>query len=624
MASRLRSHQLLIDGIMRSIAAGETDIRNVLAAITPGGGKSLLPVLAATHLIREGVVDRVCWVVPRDTLRRQAEEAFVDPTWRHTLGHAITVRAADNSGDPCRGLNGYVTTYQSIAAAPDMHLAEFHRHRYLIAVDEIHHLPALADLDVDALASEETAWSRALAPLLELAHVRLMMSGTLERADGRPILWLPYRREGGTMKRKHRRIDFSAPGWAIVGYSRRQALAERAVIPIRFGAMEGEATWKPKRNSEAPAPATPVSLSADPTLAKYALYTAFRTEFADQMLRHAFDACRTYRAERRVALGLPPGASARGLGKLLIVASDQEIARRYARLIENWLPQRSRQNGSAIATSDSKDPQAAIAAFRMRPEPSTLITVAMAYEGMDCPGISHLACLTHIRSRPWLEQLVARATRVDPEGGAWDAQRAVVYHPDDILFRRFRHAMETEQGTRARLRSAKERQGDLFDEEEGNPDGERGWGMGIEPLRSNWLATTFSTVAPGPDFTARTVTSDAVQEAGMPPSIKEAELRRRVGQMVAAQVVEDEDNNLVVEGPTGYHAYNAVLKSVMGGRRRSEWTIEELESALGWLERNRISEHRACIEDDPRYKWSSRRARSIRRPHGMATIQTPP
>ena len=27
--------------------------------------------------------------------------------------------------DPCRGLQGYITTYQSIAAAPDLHLAEF-------------------------------------------------------------------------------------------------------------------------------------------------------------------------------------------------------------------------------------------------------------------------------------------------------------------------------------------------------------------------------------------------------------------------------------------------------------------------------------------------------------------
>ena len=39
------------------------------------------------------------------------------------MRHAV--RAADNGPDPCRGLAGYVTTYQALAAAPDLHLAEF-------------------------------------------------------------------------------------------------------------------------------------------------------------------------------------------------------------------------------------------------------------------------------------------------------------------------------------------------------------------------------------------------------------------------------------------------------------------------------------------------------------------
>ena len=103
-------------------------------------------------------------MVPRDTLRRQAEEAFVDPAWRAFLGHGHAVRAADNAPDPCRGLAGYVTTYQSVAAAPDLHLAAFQRHRFLLCVDELHHLPGLSDLDAAADAAEDTAWSRALLP----------------------------------------------------------------------------------------------------------------------------------------------------------------------------------------------------------------------------------------------------------------------------------------------------------------------------------------------------------------------------------------------------------------------------------------------------------------------------
>jgi superfamily II DNA or RNA helicase len=612
-------HQRQVDGVMRAIAAGGTDVRDCVAAVTPGGGKSLLPVIAAARLIQAGVADRVCWIVPRDTLRLQAEEAFADPAWRAALGHALTVRAADNAPDPCRGCDGYVTTYQAIAAAPGLHLAEFRRHRYLVAVDEMHHLPALSDLDPFALAADETAWSRSIAPLLESAAVRLLMSGTLERADGRAILWLPYRGQAGTAKRGMRRIHFNAPGWAMVGYSRRQAQAERAILPVTFGAMEGDALWRPMKNSAAPRPLEPVPLSAEPDLAKYAIYTALRTEFADAMLSEAFRSCREHRARRRHEIGATGDASARGLGKLLVVASDQDVARRYVARLRSWVPGGQAAHSVRLAISGERDSHEAIASYRLRPEPSVLVTVAMAYEGMDVPEVTHVAALTHIRSRPWLEQMIARATRVDPNGGPYERQQAMIYHPDDLLFRRFRHAIETEQGTRARLPG--NRQQDLFDRQDDGGDGERGWGMGIEPLESNALGLHFVTVAPGPDF------GDAHQAGQAPPgplervaqrvqaetpSETEQRLRSRIGQMVAAQVIEDEDNNLVPEGPGGYHAYNAVVKRALGNKRRSEMTADELEAAVGWLERNRISDHLSLIGDDPSYRWSSRRQRGAR------------
>ncbi len=204
---------------MTAIGAGETDARDILAAVTPGGGKSLLPVIAAARLIEAGIVERVCWVVPRDSLRLQAEEAFADPAWRAALGHALAVRAADNAPDPSRGLAGYVTTYQAVAAAPDLHLREFRRHRTLLVVDEMHHLPALADIDPAINPDDDpaSAWSRALLPLLECATVRLLLSGTLERGDGRGILWLPYRTGP---KARTREVALDAPGWAVIGYSR--------------------------------------------------------------------------------------------------------------------------------------------------------------------------------------------------------------------------------------------------------------------------------------------------------------------------------------------------------------------------------------------------------------------
>src|SRR3954467_12850026 len=178
-ARPLRTHQRQVFGIMAAIAAGEaTGITDVLAAVTPGGGKSLLPVIAGAHLIRAGIVERICWVVPRDSLRLQAEEAFADPYWRKALNHNLTVRAAENEPDPSRGLAGYFTTYQAIAAAPELHLAETRRRRTLrVVVDELHHLQPLSEYEPDVVTNpgeeDASAWSRGLLPMLESAVLRL-------------------------------------------------------------------------------------------------------------------------------------------------------------------------------------------------------------------------------------------------------------------------------------------------------------------------------------------------------------------------------------------------------------------------------------------------------------------
>ena len=609
----LRTHQAQVAAIVHGLAVGQgAEITDILAAVTPGGGKSLLPVIVTARLIAAGLIDRVCWVVPRDSLRLQAEEAFADPTWRAELGHAISVRAADNAPDPCRGVQGYITTYQSVAAAPELHLAEFQRYRTLLVVDEVHHLPALADMAPDPLAdptiATATGWSRALLPLLETARLRLILSGTLQRADGRSILWLPYRTGSRVNTRE---VDLSAPGWAIVGYSRKQALEERAVLPVLFGAVDGDATWL----DETQTAIGPHRLFSHwPTeTTRPALFTALRTGFADHLLREAFKATRMLRARRRHQRGLPASAEARGLGKLLVVAPDQMTARRYADIIRRWIPSHQADTVQ-LATSDERDAPQILARFRLLSEPSVLVTVAMAYEGLDAPDISVVAALTHIRSRAWLEQMVARATRVDPNAGPYAGQRALVYHPDDPLFARFRHSIETEQGTvakRMKDRAKSELPAWLLDELADGDD------SGIVPLQSNALGLRFGLLRPGPDYAIRRLEEDQAQtEMLEPPSQQERRLRQRVGEVVAQQAVEDEGAMQAPRGEGLYHRYNAILKRRTGGKPRSQMNLQELEAAISWLERNRLSEHADLLEGDPRYAWTARQRRDWVPPTG--------
>ena len=621
----LRSHQQQLAGVIEAVVSGQAEARDILAAVTPGGGKSLLPVIAAARLIAAGIVERVCWVVPRDSLRLQAEEAFADPAWRAALGHALSLRAADNTPNPSRGLAGYITTYQGIAAAPDLHLREFRRHRTLLVIDEVHHLPSLAEIDPETASQianmgedQASAWSRAILPLLECAAVRLLLSGTLERADGRGILWLPYRKGP---KAKTREIALDAPGWAVIGYSRAQALRERAVLPVTFGALDGEARWEDEGVEVGP---HRLAAPYPNETTRPALFTALRTGFAEALLHEAFVSVRDLRARRRRERGLAPGAAALGLGKLLVVAPDQENARRYLETLRSWLPARQAGSVAQLATSDTPRAHEAVAAFRRYPEPSILVTVAMAYEGLDVPEVAVVAALTHIRSRPWLEQMVARATRVDPHAGPYETQRALVFHPDDPLFQRFRIRMETEQGTLARVPRRRGRQAHLpfwlAEELAAEKDG-------IVPLESNALALRFTTLRPGPDLAMRRPEQQEAQaELLQTPSIIERRLRARVGELVAAQAVEDETGRSGLRrgmaGPGLYHRYNAVLKRVTGGKSRAQMTLAELEAAIGWLERNRLCEHLDLLEGDPRYAWSARQRREWKPPVGRSTASS--
>ncbi|MFC6028297.1 DEAD/DEAH box helicase [Methylobacterium mesophilicum] len=602
-APSLRSHQRTLMALVAAMASGQAGhVQKILAAVTPGGGKSLLPVIAAHTLIAAGRVDRVVWVVPRDSLRLQAEEAFADPLWRATFGHALSVRAADNERDPARGLAGYVTTYQAVAAAPALHLAEARAHRTLLVIDEVHHLPVPGRPGADDSSTEEAeagAWSRAMLPVMEAAEIGLFLSGTLERADGRRILGLPYR---PSALGRGPELDLEAPGLAVIGYSRSQALAERAVLPVTFGAIDGEASWLEGGRIAGDSPRVgPHRLGAGSVrvTTRPALFTALRTGFARDLLSESFFATKRLRARRRLERDLPAGEMARGLGKLLVVAPDQASARAYLTTLRSWMPAGQGERDVRLATSGQGDAHAALAAFRLTAEPAVLVTVAMAYEGLDAPEVAVVAALTHIRSRPWLEQMLARATRVDPHAGPYDNQQALIFHPDDPLFARFRLELETEQGSSVRPKRERPATA-LVPERTPWRDEDPG---GITPLESNAIGLRYALLRP------RLAEPAPVAPAPEPPSVTERTLRQRLAVAVAGQAVEDEASLRVPRGGNLAHRYNAVLKRVLG-KGRATMTLPELEAALAWLERNRLSDHLDRLDGDTRYAWSARQRRS--------------
>jgi hypothetical protein len=68
----------------------------------------------------------------------------------------------------------------------------------------------------------------------------------------------------------------------------------------------------------------------------------------------------------------------------------------------------------------------------------------MAYVGFDASCISHIALLTYVRQRAWIEQAVSRGARVDPNY-SYSMQRCVVFAPRDPLLLTIVREIEAEQ-----------------------------------------------------------------------------------------------------------------------------------------------------------------------------------
>jgi superfamily II DNA or RNA helicase len=398
MSFILRKHQRETVEVCREILEGKP-VREVIMAVTPGGGKSFVPVIVAENLI-PAIADKICWVVPRNSLKYQGEDEFCNPHWQT----AKRVRAADNGNDLSRGFAGYVTTYQAVGIDPECHAAEFKKHKYILMLDEFHHI------------AEGSEWHKAVQPLVDSAVLVVKMSGTLSRGDGQKIAFMGYAHGEPFLENLATR--------RVIVYGRSAAIADGAIMPVQFNLIDGTSEWEETdghRNTS--------ELSGEES-AK-ALFTALRTDFASHLMGAAL-----FDFEQQIATGDYPDA------KMLVVAPNIEIAHIYKDYLEQLGHTGNRLSGDRVQIAASDDTPAArktIAAFK-RGICRILVTVAMAYEGLNVPEISVICCLSHIRSTPWLEQCFARANRK-----AAKKYKAAVYAPADWAFKKAVRMIEREQ-----------------------------------------------------------------------------------------------------------------------------------------------------------------------------------
>ncbi len=383
----------------------------ILIDVVPGGGKGSLPYILAAH-VDPTVIHAVCHAVPRLNLRDQAGTV---PSWlrEYLMSNGLSIpiiRAADNEVDPRRGHNGYSISYQSIFADPDLHRREFDRDSFALFLDE------------PQLIMEQGAWANRMQPLVDRAAALIMMSGTFYRSDRARIPWLPYvKTEDGEV------VDFDHPDWTTIRYSRRDALRDRAILRVDFKYFDAKASLL--KGSDSLEFSSFSELGKDKQEQRSALYAVLNdkggVEIADNML-----------CDWRKHRGTNPTAQA------LIITHSQASARVYISHIQKNYPTIDVKLAISEETTSSK----ILRDFR-RGVGDVLVTVGMAYIGMDAERISHIALLTYIRQMSFIVQAISRGVRINSQAsaGSWESQYCWVYVPDDPLLKPIIKFIEEEQ-----------------------------------------------------------------------------------------------------------------------------------------------------------------------------------
>lgn len=424
---KLRKHQRQAIERARRILSGAEESSKTVAHVTPGGGKTLMSALFANEMIKAGYVDRVVVICPRDSLRTQMVESFMCADLG--LSNRVIVWDPKKSrigllfNDSC----GVVTTFQAAVRYTAKLEKLVAGARTLLIVDEGHHM-AGAD-DDDDVEDDYAAWKAAVEPLIRSAVHTLLMTGTLYRSDEDRIPFVDY--------------EDNKP-IAHIRYTRQDALIECAVLPIEFRMWDGDAEFTHRGSTKK----TKLSTTSERDWSR-----TVRTLLADHRGTIPGEAPGYVLGFLRNALG--EWAEYRRSvyrSKAIIVCLNQPMA--------EWVNDRVRSMGfdSTLAISREKHSSRRIKFFRKGTGGDVLVTVGMAYEGLDVPDATHLLLLTNRRARPWLEQAVARVTRVN-RGCDLDfmTQRAYVYVMDDGPSRQFVDQMLSEQDDCVPERERKEK-----------------------------------------------------------------------------------------------------------------------------------------------------------------------
>jgi superfamily II DNA or RNA helicase len=345
--------------------------RDFLTVATPGAGKTTFALSVAAELLGRRIVDRITVVAPTEHLKRQWAEAAA------RAGIPIDPAYAAGKGKTSQDYVGIAVTYAGVAVNPLALRIRTERFKTLVILDEIHH------------AGDALSWGEGVREAFEPATRRLALTGTPFRSDVNPIPFVSYAPDPGAGPGVSRSV-------ADYTYGYGHALADHVVRPVLFLAYSGEMEWRTRAGDE-------IAARLGEPLTK---------DLAAQALRTALDPAGSWipsvlaAADRRLSEVRRHVPDAGGL----VIASDQESARAYARLLRQISGE-----SPTVVLSDEKAASSKISKFT-ESDDRWMVAVRMVSEGVDVPRLAVGVYATTTATPLFFAQAVGRFVRARARG----------------------------------------------------------------------------------------------------------------------------------------------------------------------------------------------------------------
>ena len=342
--------------------------KDFLAVATPGAGKTVFGLRIAAELLSDRTIEAVTIVTPTEHLKHQWAAAAVD------AGIQIDSNFRNTTGVTSSDYNGVALTYAQVAAHPTLHRVRTENRKTLVILDEIHH------------GGDAKSWGDAIREAFTPAVRRLSLTGTPFRSDDSAIPFVTYEPDSGGFQRS--KADHS------YGYA--DALADGVVRPVVFLAYSGEASWRTSAGEEFTA------RLGEPLTAEQNA-RAWRTALdpSGEWIPAVLHAADTRLSQVRQSV---PDAGG------LVIATDQESARAYAKILE-------RISGEMPTLVLSDDPKASgrIKEFSETNE-RWIVAVRMVSEGVDVPRLAVGVYATSASTPLFFAQAIGRYVRARKKG----------------------------------------------------------------------------------------------------------------------------------------------------------------------------------------------------------------